>query len=66
MSTCHAIPYPKCTILMVILLVQNMVKWLNAFPSNGGILVERSPETIVTGAIKPGFNRKKSLSVDML
>ena len=58
MSTCHDIPYPKYTILMVISLVQNMVKWLNPFPSKGGISEKRSPETIVTDASKPDFNRK--------
>ena len=35
-----------------------MVKRLNAFPSKGGISEEASPETIVTGASKPDFNRK--------
>ena len=45
--------------LMVISLVQNIVKWLNAFPSKGGISEEISPETIVTGASKPDFNRKR-------
>ena len=28
-STCHAVPYSKYTMLMVISLIQNMVKWLN-------------------------------------
>jgi len=55
-STCHTILYPKYTMLMVILLVQNMVKWLNAFSSKGGISEEMSPETIVTGASKLDFN----------
>ena len=36
-----------------------MVKRLNAFPSKGGISEEASPETIVTGASKPYFNRKR-------
>ena len=58
-STWYAIPYPKYTILMVISLVQNMVKWLNAFPSKGGISEEMNPETIVTGASKPDFHRKR-------
>ena len=57
-STFHAVPYTKYTILMVTSLVQNMVKWLNAFISKGGISEEMSPETIVTGASKPDFNRK--------
>ena len=43
-----------------------MVKWLNAFPSKGEISEEMSPETIVTGASKPDFNRKESLLVDIL
>ena len=57
-STCHDIPYPKYTMLMAISLVQNIVKWLNVLPSKGGISEEMSPETIVTGASKPDFNRK--------
>ena len=65
-STCHAVPYPKYTMLMAILLIQNMVKWLNAFPIKGWISEEMSPETIVHGASKPYFNRKYSLSVNML
>ena len=44
---------------MVILLVQNMVKWLNTFPSKGRILEETSLKTIVTCASKPDFNRKR-------
>ena len=51
---------------MAILLIQNMVKWLNAFPIKGWISEEMSPETIVPGASKPYFNRKYSLSVNML
>ena len=43
--------------LMVISLVQNMVKWLNAFPSKGEISEEMSLEAIVIGASKPDFNR---------
>ena len=43
---------------MIISLIHNMVKRLNAFPSKGGISEEASPETIVTGASKPDFNRK--------
>ena len=39
-------------------LVQKMVKCLNAFPSKGVISEEMSPETIVTSASKPDFNRK--------
>ena len=57
-SICHTVPYPKYTMLMVISLTQNMVKWFSAFPSKGGILEEMSPETIVTGASKLDFNRK--------
>ena len=51
---------------MVISLVQNMVKLLNAFTSKGGVLEETSPEIIATGISKQDFNRKKSLSVDMI
>ena len=36
-----------------------MVKWLNAFPSKGEIKKKMSPETTVTGASKPDFNRKR-------
>ena len=43
---------------MVMSLVQKMVKCLNAFPSKGVISEEMSPETIVTSASKPDFNRK--------
>ena len=43
---------------MVISLVKQMVKWLNAFPSKGGILEEMSLKTIVTGVSKPDFSRK--------
>ena len=44
---------------MVISLVQNTVKWLNTFPSKDGISEEMSSKTIVTGASKPDFNRKR-------
>jgi len=58
-STCHVVPYPKYTMLMVMSLIQNIVKWLNAFPSKGGISEELSPERIVTGASKPDCDRKR-------
>ena len=39
--------------------MQNMVKWLSAFPFKDGILAETSSETIVTGTSKPDFNRER-------
>ena len=39
---------------MVHALVEHIVYWLNAFPSNQGI--QLSPSTIVTGRPKPNFN----------
>ena len=59
-STCHDVPYTKYTMLMVILLIQNIVKWLKAFPSKRGVPEEMIPETIVTGVSKPDFNRKRT------
>ena len=58
-STCHTVPYPKYTMLMVISLIQNIVQWLNAFPFKVGISEEMVLETIVTGASKSNFNRKR-------
>ena len=60
MSTCHAVSYPKYTMLMVMLLIQNMVKQLNAFPFKGGVSEEMSQETIVTDVSKPDSNRKRT------
>ena len=56
---CHSVPYKRHTKLMTRQLVENVVHWLNAFPSKNGISKVLSPSTIVTGSPKPDFSKEK-------
>ena len=40
-------------------LIQNVKKWINAFPSNAGITGPYSPANIVDGSINPDCQRKR-------
>ena len=48
-ATCHSLPFKMMPQLMLIKMVYNVVKWINAFPPKGGISEFLSPWTIMTG-----------------
>ena len=54
----HPIPYKYYTKLMVQLVIEYVVKWINAFPSKNGVSSTMSPAMIVEVKGKPGFNHK--------
>ena len=55
---CHSIPFTRYTKLMVYSLVDNIIFWLNSFPSKGGASQTLSPAGIVRGRNLPNFNNK--------
>ena len=55
---CHALPYKRISRLMTRSVVNNSVKWLNAFPSDDGISSTLSPRNLVEGKNKPDLGLK--------
>ena len=58
-TMCHSVPYESYTRLMTRSLMTNVVKWMNAFPSSGGVVGPYSPTSILEGATNPDCNRKR-------
>ena len=56
---CHSIPYNKFTKLMTISLVQDMIIFLNMFPSKKGIASDLIPLAIILGSPNPYYNKLK-------
>ena len=56
---CHALPYKYFTRLMVRALVACAIKWLNAFPMEGGISDTMGPSMIVEGKANPDLSHKR-------
>ena len=48
-ATCHSLPFKTMPQLMLIKMVYNVVKWINAFPPKVGVSEFLSPQTILTG-----------------
>ena len=48
-ATRHSLPFKMMPLLMLVKMVYNAVKWINAFPPKGGISEFLSPRTIMTG-----------------
>ena len=57
-AMCHSIPYKQFTKLMMNSLVEYIIHWVNAFPSQNNASTTNSPTTIVTGNGKPNFAHK--------
>ena len=55
----HAAPYQYIPKVMVIGLITEAVKWINAFPSMNSISKTMSPATIVQGVPKPNMKYKR-------
>ena len=55
---CHGLPYKRYTKLMIYMLVECIIYWLNSFPSQNGVSSSISPAGIVTGRQLPDFNNK--------
>ena len=55
----HTAPYQYIPKVMVIGLITEAVKWINAFPSINGISKTMSPATIVQGVPKPNMKYKR-------
>ena len=58
-STCHSLPYKRYPRMMVISLIENVSKWLNAFPTENGICDTMSPSMIVLGKTNPDMKYKR-------
>ena len=58
-TVCHTLPYKMYTRSMTRGLVEHVRKWINAFPSNAGIIGNYSPANIVEGVQNPDCNRKR-------
>ena len=48
-ATKHSLPFTMMPLLMIVKMVYNAVKWLNAFPARGGVSEFMSPRMIMTG-----------------
>ena len=58
--TCvHGLPFKRLAKLMVIHIVKDAVHCLNQFPWSHGISNTMSPDTIITGAPPPDFNKMR-------
>jgi hypothetical protein len=57
--SCHSLPYKKVPKIMVKALVDTVIQWLNAFPSETGVSRNMSPSTIVQGIPSPDMNTKR-------
>ena len=42
-ATCHSLPFKMMPLLMLVKMVYNAVKWINAFPPKGGVSEFLSP-----------------------
>ena len=56
---CHSVPFKRYTKLMVYMLVESIIYWLNSFPAKEGVSSTISPAGIVTGRNLPDFNNKQ-------
>ena len=57
-AICHSLPYQRYTKLMVNSMVENVIYWMNSFPSATGASQDLSPATIVLGRGRPDFSKK--------
>ena len=55
----HNLPYRVMPRIMVISLLEDIVKWLNAFPTKGGASKTLSPSSIVEGKGKPNMGYER-------
>ena len=55
----HALPYVTVPKIMIIGLIVEALKWINAFPSLVGVSKTMSPSTIVQGLPKPNMKYKR-------
>jgi len=56
---CNSVPYKKYTKLMTVHAVITAVRWINQFPSKGGISDIASPAKILEGISEPDMNVKR-------
>ena len=54
---CHAMPYHYYPKIMIIGMIENVMKWLNAFLSKGGISNTMSPAMLLEGKPNPDMNK---------
>ena len=54
---CHSMPYKKFTRLITRYLVQDMITWLNMFPSKYGISSDHRPSETILGSPIPDNNK---------
>jgi hypothetical protein len=58
-ATCHSLPFKRYPRIMIISLIENVTKWLNAFPTANGICDTMSPSMIVLGKAIPDMKYKR-------
>ena len=57
-TSCNSLPYRKIPKIMVKVLVDTVVRWLNAFPSHNVVSCSMIPETIIQGIPSLDMNKK--------